>query len=697
VDEQLSGCNLSAHHAGIPRNIDFPSINMNERMDNTEETIADEWREAERQYDDEVIGMAPLSRLFEESTSRNRDRSAQLYKGGIYHRSLVSTGMVDAAPPERYSALTYGEMQTIVHTLAAGFRDLGIEPGDRVGIFASTRMEWAQVDFAVHVAGGIVTTVYTESSPQQVQFLLDDPGASAVVVENEDLLERVLAVEDKLDLSVIIVMDELSRYDDREDIITLGDLHRRGEAISWPLQLESWLNDQEVDDIASIIYTSGTTGTPKGVTLTHRQFRANVNQCRKRLGPRPDKPSEMPAFDEEYTSLSFLPLAHVFERTAGHYFMFASGVTIAYAESADTVGNDIALVQPDVATSVPRVFERVYESMRDQASDSAVKERIFNWTVSIARKHGRADDHGLIHRLKYGLANRLVYNTVKEQLGGNIDLFISGGGSLSKDLSQLFTGMGFPVIEGYGLTETAPVVSVNPLEDNRSGTLGPPLPGVDVALDDSHLDQEQKRRATGDIGELLVRGPNVSPGYWNNPVATEMTFTETGWVHTGDIIEQTEDDYLVFHDRLKRIIVLSTGKNVAPAPIEDAFSTSDRVEQVLVIGDGEKFVSALIVPNFDAIERWADREHLYLPPDRETICQNDRVRQWILEEVNRVNSQFEPEEQIKMFELVPDEWTPKNNMLTPTLKKKRRTILDRYAGQVNQIYADEEQRSTMDG
>jgi long-chain acyl-CoA synthetase len=664
-------------------------------MTDTDEELAMGWREAERQYDDEVIEMSTLSRLFEETTSRNRDQPAQMYKGGVYDRSLVSAGVVDAPPPGRYSSITYGEMQHIVHNLAGGFRDLGLEPGERVGIFASTRMEWAQIDFALQVAGGVVTTVYTESSPRQVQFLLDDPGASAVVVENETLLDRVLAVEDQLDLSFIVVMDDLTEYTDREDIITLAELHRKGEGVSWPLKLESWLNARDVDDLASIIYTSGTTGKPKGVELTHRQFRANINQIRKRMGPRSDKPSEMPALTSDYTTLSFLPLAHVFERTAGHYLMFASGITVAYAESTETVGNDIELVQPDGTIGVPRVFERIYESMREQASESAIKERIFNWAVGIAREHSRTDNHGIIHGIKYGLADRLVYSTVEEQMGGNMKLFVSGGGSLSKDLTELFHGMGIPVVEGYGLTEAAPVVSLNPLEDNRPGTIGLALPDVEIALDGSHLGEQQQHRA-GDVGELMVRGENISPGYWENPEATEATFTESGWVHTGDIVEQTEDDYLIFQERLKRIIVLSTGKNVTPGPIEDAFATSDRVDQVMVIGDDEKFISALIVPNFEAIDRLAEQEHLYLPDDRRTICENDRVRQWILEEVNRVNNQFEPEEQIKIFELVPEEWTPENNLLTPSMKKKRRNILERYAGQVDQIYAESEQRAPAD-
>lgn len=658
-------------------------------MADSEESDVSNWREAESRHgtDDPVIGVSTLGRLFEGSTSRNRDRNAQLYKGGVYDRSLVSEGVVDASAPGRFSPLTYNEMQHIVHNIAAGFRDIGIEPGDRVGIFASTRMEWAQTDFALQVVGGVVTTVYTESSPEQVQYLLGDCGASAVVLENEKLLQRVLAVEDQLDLSSIIVMDEFTGYEDREDIYTLGELHRRGEGVSWPLQLESWLNTREVDDLASIIYTSGTTGDPKGVKLTHRQLRSNINQIRKRIGPRSDKSQDLPVIDKEVTSLAFLPLAHVFERTANHFLMFASGATVAYAESSDTVADDLQTVKPTNIASVPRIYERIYDSMLEQADESALKKRIFDWSVGVARKHARTDSPGIIQRLKHALADRLVYSDVKEQLGGNINIFISGGGSLSRDLSELFVGMGVRVVEGYGLTEASPVVSVNPLENVQPGTLGPPLPGVEVGIDQTVLKEEQKRRTSGDLGELLVRGSNVTDGYWKNQSATEETFTD-GWLRTGDIVEQTEEDYLVFHDRLKQILVLSTGKNISPRPIEDAFATSDRIEQIMVIGDNEKFVAALIVPNFETIERWAAQKQIHLPDNKADICQNDQVKRWILEEVDLVNEQLEYEERIKMFELIPEEWTPDNDLLTPSLKKKRHNILQRYAGQVDRIYAD---------
>jgi long-chain acyl-CoA synthetase len=674
-----------------------------------------DWLAAESEYTDEVIGDNTISQLFAESASRNADRTAQLYKGGIYDRSLCDAGVVDSAPSGEYSQLTYHEMHAIVMNLASGFRDLGVEPDDRVALFADTRMEWAQADFALLAAGGVVTTVYTESSPSQVEYLLSDPGATGVVVENEELLERVLEVEEETDIEFIVVIDTLSGYDDREDIITLGTLHKRGAENGTDGDYEAWIIGRSSDDLASLIYTSGTTSKPKGVELTHANFRANINQIRKRFGPRPDRDPDAPALDESTTSLSFLPLAHVFERTSGHFTMFASGASVAYAESTDTVADDLSLVQPSSITSVPRVYERVYDSMREQARESDMKGQIFDWAVDIAQEYARADEPGKRLRTKRAVADRLVYSSLKEQLGGNLELLISGGGSLSEDLCRLFLGMGFRLVEGYGLTETAPVVCVNPIDDIRPGTLGPPLVDVDVKLDESVIGPDQQENATGDIGELLVQGPNVTRGYWNNPEATEDAFTtiETAsedtevegseepsesdsssserWFRTGDIVEQGEDGYLRYHDRLKQLLVLDTGKNVAPGPIEESFATSDRIDQVMVMGDDRKFISALVVPNFERIERWADENEIDLPDDREDICTDERVHEWIGEEIERVNENFAKHERIKEFAVVPVEWTPENDLLTSSMKLKRRNITDRFEERIEGIYAEEEE------
>jgi len=636
---------------------------------------------AEADYTDEVIGETTIPRLFEGGAARHDGRDAQRYKGGVYDRSLAPE-VVPAAPDGGYAAITYGEMRAIVRNLAAGFRELGVAADTRVGIYADTRMEWAQADFAVLSAGGVVTTVYTESSTDRVRYLLSDPGAEGVVVGNGELLERVLAVEDDLELSFVVVIDDLDV--DRDDVYTLREVHDLGAEGFSASAYESWLGERATDDLASLIYTSGTTGQPKGVELTHGNFRANVNGVRKRFADRPDKPAGTPGIDETDEVLSFLPLAHVFERVSGHFLMFGSGATVAYAESPDTVADDIEAVRPTHASSVPRVYERIHDRMRERAP-----EAVFDRAVSIAREWSRTDDPGVGLRLKHAIADRLVYASVRESLGDNVEFLVSGGGSLPKRLAELFDGMGVPILEGYGLTETAPVVSVNLPEDYRAGTLGPPLSNVEVRLEESVVVGERGEAADGPIGELLVRGPNVTDGYWNRPKETDRAFTDDGWFRTGDIVEETADGYLIYHDRIKGLIVLDTGKNVAPQPIEDEFATAERVDQAMVVGDDEKFLAALLVPNFDAVRRWADAEGIDLPEGPEAICADERVRGYVGEEVEAVNRTLSDAERIKEFRLVHVEWTPENDLLTPSMKIKRRAVRDRFEPYLREIYGEE--------
>ncbi|WP_265112510.1 AMP-dependent synthetase/ligase [Halosolutus halophilus] len=648
-----------------------------------------DWQNAERGFSSEVLGMEPIGRLFDAAVERNAASVAQQYKGGVYDRSLAGTAF-EPAPAGEYASLTYEEMGDVVRSLAAGFRSLGIEAGDRVGIFADTRMEWAQSDFALLSAGAVVTTVYTSSSPDQAQYLLDDPDASGVVVENEALLERVLEVEDGLDLEWIVVMDDLGdEHADREEVYTLEAVYEQGAVAYDPETYDEWLDEVAVDDLASIIYTSGTTGQPKGVKLTHRNFRTNVNQIYRRYGPRPDKADDVPAIDEESTLVSYLPLAHVFERTCGHFMMFTAGSTVAYAESVDTLQEDFSLVQPTGATSVPRVYEKIYDAIREQASESPVKERIFEWATDVGRDYYRADNPGLLLELKRTIADKLVFSQVTEALGGNIEFLVSGGGTLSEDLCTLYHGMGLPIFEGYGLTETAPVVSTNPPENAKIGTIGPSVVDCQVKVDRSVIPEGETIDTLGETGELLVKGPHVTDGYWEKPEATEQAFTEDGWFRTGDIVSIRPDDYMVFHERSKQLVVLSTGKNVAPAPIEDAFAASDVVEQCLVVGNGEKFIGALIVPNFEPLERIAAEEGIDLPADPGAVCDHDWVRDRIETTVAEVNERFEAHETIKEFRLVPEEFTEDNGMLTPTMKKKRRVILEAYDEEVADIYGED--------
>ncbi|ELZ06843.1 MULTISPECIES: AMP-dependent synthetase/ligase [Natrialba] len=670
------------------------------------------WQTAEREFTSPVLGMEPLGGMFEASVERNPNAIAQQYQGGIYDRSLAGTA-VDPAPHGDYESLTYAETGEIVRALAAGFRELGVEAGDRVGIFAQTRMEWAQTDFALLAAGAVVTTVYKNSSPEKAHYLLDDPGASGVVVENQAVLERVLAVEDELELEFIVSMDEVggAGEDAATDCYTLAEVYELGDERYDPEAYEEWLAARDPDDLASIIYTSGTTGKPKGVMLTHRNFRTNVNQVYRRYGPRPDKDADTPVIDENSTLVSYLPLAHVFERTAGHFLLFAAGATVAYAESSDTLKEDFRAVQPTGATSVPRVYEKIYDAIREEATESPIKERIFDWATDVSRAYYRADDPGPILEFKLSVADKLVFSKVKEALGGNVEMLVSGGGSLSEDLCTLYHGMGLPILEGYGLTETSPVVTTNPPEAPKIGTVGPAVIDCDVTVDGSIVPDGDAASTPGETGELLVRGPNVTEGYWNKPAATDRAFTadapgegasdadrdgnasetdaDAEWFRTGDIVTVRPDGYIEFHERTKQLVVLSTGKNVAPAPIEDTFAANELVEQCLVVGDGEKFVGALIVPNIDALERRAETEDVALPDDPAAICDHEWVRERIGREVEAVNEDFEAHETIKEFRLVPIEFTEENEMLTPTMKKKRRTILDAFADEVNSIYADE--------
>ncbi|WP_435118073.1 AMP-dependent synthetase/ligase [Halolamina sp. C58] len=653
-------------------------------------------RDAERGFDHPVIDDDTLPAMFEASAERNASEVAQRYKGGIYDRSLVAEGVIPEAPSGDYAELRYEQTREIVRHLAAGFRDLGVEAGDRVGIFADTRMEWAQADFGVLAAGGVVNTVYSGSSEHQTEYLLGDAGSEGVVVENGDLLHRVLNVEDELDLSFIVVMDEpadgsgaAAAVRDRDDVLTLGQLHDRGADAFDEDAYEGWLDERDGDDLASLVYTSGTTGQPKGVELTHWNFRSNVNQCYRRFGPRPDRDPEMPTTDTDTVALSFLPLAHVFERLSGHFLMFAAGATIAYAESPDTLREDFKLVEPTTFTSVPRVYEKLYAAVREQASESPVKQRIFEWAVDVARKYERTENPGTLLSLKHDIGDKLVYSSVREALGDNVDFFVSGGGSLSEDLCRLFHGMGIPILEGYGLTETAPVLSVNPIEDPKPGTIGPPVVDVETKLDESIGVMGDD--IAGDTGELLVRGPNVTDGYWEKPDATDEAFDDADdggdpWFRTGDVVEIRPDGYIAFRERAKQLLKLSTGKMVPPGPIEDAFADNELIEQAMVVGDARKFVGALIVPAFDAVRAWGEREGLDLPADDDELCHDDRVRDRIQREIEAINEGFESHEQIKQFRLVPEEFTPENDLLTPTMKKKRRKILDRWSDEVEDLY-----------
>ncbi|MFB6123437.1 MAG: long-chain fatty acid--CoA ligase [Haloferacaceae archaeon] len=624
---------------------------------------------------DVAFDVPTLPRLFETRADRHAASVAQRYKGGVYDRSLADGGVLPSAPDGDYAGLTYAEMRDVVRNLAAGFRDLGVVGDTRVGVAAHTRMEWAQVDFAVQAAGGVVTTVYPESTTDRVRYLLDDADVLGAVVEDAGLVETTLAATD--DLSFVVVLDAAAAYADRDDVFTLADVHERGAATFDADAYESWLDDRDPADLASVVYTSGTTGRPKGVRLSHRNLGANVEQFLDRF----DR-SDGPAIDADTTHLSVLPLAHVFERTVGHYLPFAAGATVAYAERPDTLAADFAAVRPTMTTGVPRLYEQLFAAVEARVGEKPFGDRLFDWAVDAGRAHREADDPGPGTRLRYALADRLVLSKVRDAFGGRLDFGISGGASLPAALCARYHDVGVPLLEGYGLTETAPVVSVNPPDAPKIGTIGPPVAGLDARIDPDAGD------APGDdAGELQVRGPNVTEGYWRRPAATDEAFTDDGWLKTGDVVERDGDGYLTFRWRASETVVLSTGESLAPAPIEGEVTADPLVAQCLVVGDERPYAAALLVPDVEAVQAWADRQGVDLPsPDS---WPTDRLRARLDETVTRANEGLQSHERVERFAVVTDPFSRENGLLTPTLKKRRRAIVERHAETVDALYGED--------
>ena len=651
-----------------------------------------------------------LPQLFERVAADAPDRVAQQYKGGVYDRSLVDAGVVDPAPDGAYASLTYADLRRVVRRLAAGLRALGLDPGDRVAIVAETRMEWAHVDFATLAAGGVVTAAYPGSSPDRLGALLADADPTLVVVGGTaevDALETLgddVVFNGETGPTAVVTMDEVAEtgtLDARSDaaadvdvgigvdVCTLGDVYERGETAFDADRYRAGVETVAPDDLASLVYTSGTTGRPKGVRLTHAAFRANIAQCLDRLGG--DADDDGSGLDADSTALSVLPLTHVFERTMGHYLVFGAGGTVAYAEGPKTLAADLSLVQPTMASGVPRIYEKLFAGVVDPDAEAATRAAF----------------------------------------GGNIDWLVSGGGALSPSLCAASHDVGLPILEGYGLTETAPVVSVNAPTDPAVGTIGPPVADTQVAIDERVGDGIDARTRDGDdahgdsgrdsdliggrddgdepVGELLVRGPQVTDGYWNRPDATREAFSspesipdlvtagpspatwggdpDEPWFHTGDVVRLRADGHLVFQERTKRLLVLSTGENIAPRRIETRLTDDPLVDQCVVLGDDRRFVSALVVPNLDAAARWATDAGVDLPTDRPAASRDPRLRERLAAAVETANDDLEPVERVKRFRVLPTRLTPENGLLTPTLKQKREAIRERFDDAIESMYA----------
>ncbi|MEW5877838.1 MAG: long-chain fatty acid--CoA ligase [Acidobacteriota bacterium] len=549
--------------------------------------------------------------------------------------------------------VTVKEFEKAVRELAQKLLALGIRPGDRVAIFSENRPEWHIVDFACQLIGAVDVPLYATLPAPHVRYIIQDAGARLLFVSGKERAQVALEAASGLDVQVVGIDPDLA-----PGLRSIADL---------PLPPKRKQKEFPVigeEDLATLIYTSGTTGEPKGVMLTHRNLISQVNAVRP-LFPITDKD----------ISMSFLPLSHSYERTVDYVFL-QYGVQINYVESIEKVPMQLTEIRPTIMVSVPRLYERSYIKILSKIQqEGGAKRRLFQWALSVGRKVKEAEWRGekpsAFLRGQYAVAKARIFSKVLERLGGRLRFTVSGGAPLSREVGEFFDIVGLPILQGYGLTESSPVISVNRLDANRIGSAGQVLPGVEVRI--------------AEDGEILARGPNIMKGYWNKPEATAEAIDKEGFLHTGDVGYIDADGYLFITDRKKDIIVTSGGKNVAPQPIEGKLGATAYIAQAVVIGDRYPYLTALIVPNFENLETYfaekgikgLSREEMAAHPDTEAL---------VAEAVKKVNLELASHERIRRFSLLPREFSLEAGELTPTMKVRRRVVAERYRDVIEAMY-----------
>ncbi len=556
-----------------------------------------------------------------------------------------------------YRYETYAQIQPKAHAFATALIELGLEPGQRVAQLANNRPEWVITDLGCVHAGLVHVPLYPTLAPEAIAYILNDCQARLLVVGSGEQLERVLKVVDRVSsLTCIVVMDPGSggAQHDFESFLGLAQGRHLDE-------MERRIGALKATDLASLVYTSGTTGEPKGAMLRHGNLLSNALEAGTLIGVGPQD-----------VELSFLPLSHVFERMI-YYAMTAVGASIGYAESIDTVAQNVGEVRPTILASVPRLYEKMHARILDGVEKSSpLKRKLFHWAMGVGRRCFEAAQAGQVPKsllLERRFAYKLVFSKIHQRLGGRIRYLVSGSAPLRQEVGAFFLHAGFKLLEGYGLTETSPIVTVNPPDRIRLGTVGRPLNGVEVVI--------------ASDGEILVRGPNVMEGYFGKPDATREAIDAEGWFHTGDIGLFDAEGFLRITDRKKELLVLSNGKKVAPAPIELLLQASPLIEQAVVLGDNRNFVSALVVPAREAVAA-----RLGLPADLAALALSPQALELLTAECERLCRDLSNYERVKKIALLPRELTQEAGDLTPTLKVKRRIVLQVFADAIEGLYQE---------
>jgi long-chain acyl-CoA synthetase len=562
---------------------------------------------------------------------------------------------------DEYNIDRYSQM---AHNLSYGLLAKGLRPGDKIANISGNRPEWNIVDMAITQAGMIHVPIYPTISADEYRHILKHAEIKLIFVGDKSLYQKLLPLTEGLENFIGIYSTvENGTIPSWNEIFELG----KKNAHEWVDELFKIKASVKPDDIASIIYTSGTTGVSKGVMLSHSNFLSNVEAC-KGLFP----------LENGDIAVSFLPLSHVFERMVNYYYQ-SIGVSIYYADNLAKIGDVIKEVQPHIFMTVPRMLEKTYDKIIAVGKDlTGLKKQIFFWAVNLGYKYSEIKN-SWYYRTRLKLARKLVFSKWQKALGGRLKLIISGGAALQPRLMRVFWAAGIPVFEGYGLTETSPVIAVNhPASPGniRIGSVGPVIPNVEVKI--------------ADDGEILMRGPSLMKGYYKAPDLTSMAIDQDGWFHTGDIGHIEDGKFLTITDRKKEIFKLSNGKYVAPQLIENKLKESFFIEQCMVVGENEKFVSALISPNFSFLHDWCSRHKIHFENNDELITIPEVIARY-QKEINLVNKQLSDYEQIKRYRLVAEQWSPQTGELSPTLKLKRRTLYERYENILEEIYGHTKQ------
>jgi long-chain acyl-CoA synthetase len=541
-------------------------------------------------------------------------------------------------------------------SFASGLLEMGLKPGDKIALISNNRPEWHIVDLGILLAGIISVPIYPTINSEDYEFIMNDAEVKLCFLSDKEIYDKVAVVFDKIkSLQKCYSFDQVSGCEKWGAVKEEG----KGKNQTKLKEIQAATNE---DDLATLIYTSGTTGRPKGVMLTHKNLVSNAVACRERL-----------PVGSDAKSLSFLPLCHVYERMVCYLYIY-TGTSIYYAESMDTIGDNLKEVKPDVFTAVPRLLEKVYDKIIAKGQElTGIKRAMFFWAVEVAKEFEIPNHKGAWYNFKLKMANKLIFSKWREALGGNAKAIASGAAALQPRLARIFLAGQIPVQEGYGLTETSPVIAVNDQDNDgtRIGTVGRPIKDVQVRI--------------ASDGEIEVKGPNVMIGYYKNEAATKEVFTDDGWFKTGDLGEMVEGQYLKITGRKKETFKTSGGKYIAPQLIENKMKESSFIEQIMVIGEGEKHPSAIIQPAFDFIKEWCRRKEIPYTSNAEMV-KNERVFNRIMKEVDLYNEDFAQYEKVKKIILVPTEWTVESEEMTPTMKVKRRVIKENYKSEIEGLY-----------